>query len=94
MSVFSKVFSEISMKYVLNGIVGATVWSDYKRSKFIDALRQIFIGGIVAGYTTPIIADKLSLPFVGFLSFTVGMCGMITVDIIYTWVAKKIKLLF
>ena len=87
-------FSDLSVKYLINGIVGATVWSIYKKSKFLDALRQIFVGGIIAGYATPIIADKLSAPFVGFLSFTVGMTGMIVIDVIYNWFIKKIKLLF
>lgn len=84
----------ISWKYLINGLVGAVVFAVYKRTRFVDACRQVFIGGVVSAYVTPLVAEKLSMSYVGFLSFTVGIIGMVVIDAIYKWSVKKIKLLF
>lgn len=81
-------------KFLINGFIGGLVYAIYKKSKFWDSVRQVFVGSIVSAYITPIIAEKLSLTYVGFLSFTIGMVGMVVVDLIYKWIVKKIKLLF
>lgn len=84
----------IGYKYLINGLIGAFVWSLYKKLKFMEALRQMFIGSIVAGYLTPLIANKenISPELMGSLSFVVGMLGMIIIDTIYKYVAEKIRL--
>lgn len=78
-------------KYVINGIIGGIVWSLYKRSKFVEALRQIIIGGAVSGYFTPVIAKETSLSSeaIGFTSFVVGMIGMVILDSIYKYLVKN-----
>ena len=83
----------LAWKYALNGFIGGLIWSMYKKSKFWEALRQVFIGGIVSGYFTPVIVAKTSmdLSFVGFTSFVVGMLGMVIVDSIYKYVYNLIK---
>lgn len=82
----------ISWQNLVNGLIGGLVWSVYKRSKFYVALRQIFIGGIVSAYVTPFVASKTNLPATGFLSFVIGMIGMVVLDTLYNWAVKKIKL--
>ena len=83
----------IGYKYLLNGFIGAVVWSIYKKLKLIEALRQILIGSIVAGYITPLIAYKEAIPieYMAALSFIIGMMGMIIIDGIYKYIAGKIK---
>lgn len=83
----------IGLKYLINGFLGAVVWSFYKQLKFLEALRQIFIGSIVAGYITPLIANKegIAPEFMAALSFVVGMMGMLIIDAIYKYIANKIK---
>ena len=83
----------IGYKYLLNGFIGAVVWSLYKKLKLIEALRQILIGSIVAGYITPLIAYKEAIPieYMAALSFIIGMMGMIIIDGIYKYIAGKIK---
>lgn len=83
----------IGYKYLLNGFIGAIVWSMYKKLKFWEAMRQIFIGSIVAGYITPLIAYKEEIPieFMAALSFIIGMMGMIVIDSIYKYIANKVK---
>jgi hypothetical protein len=85
----------IGWRYVLNGFIGAVVWSIYKKLRLIEALRQILIGSIVAGYITPLIAHKEAIPieFMAALSFIIGMMGMIIIDGIYKYIANKVKLL-
>jgi len=80
-------------KYALNGLVGGLVWSMYEKSKFWTAVRQIFIGGVVSGYSTPLIVNytAMDLSFVGFTSFVVGMLGMVIIDSIYKYAVKTIK---
>lgn len=80
-------------KYALNGLVGGLIWSMYVKSKFWTAVRQIFIGGVVSGYSTPLIVQYtgMDLSFVGFTSFVVGMLGMVVIDTIYKQVVKIIK---
>jgi uncharacterized membrane protein YeaQ/YmgE (transglycosylase-associated protein family) len=67
----------IEYRYLINGFVGALVWSVYKKLRFTEALRQIIIGSIVAGYITPLIAYKEAIPieYMAALSFIVGMMG-------------------
>ena len=83
----------IGWKYLINGLIGGAIWSMYKKSKFLEALRQIVIGGVVSAYSTPVILAKtgMDMSFVGFTSFIVGMMGMIIVDNIYKYVVSKIK---
>lgn len=83
----------IGWKYLLNGFIGAVVWSIYKKLRLIEALRQILIGSIVAGYITPLIAYKEAIPieYMAALSFIIGMMGMIIIDGIYKYIAGKIK---
>lgn len=83
----------IGYKYLINGFIGAVVWSIYKKLKLIEALRQILIGSVVAGYITPLIAYKEAIPieYMAALSFIIGMMGMIIIDGIYKYIAGKIK---
>lgn len=84
----------IGYKYLINGLVGAIVWSIYKKLKFLEALRQIIIGSLVAGYVTPLIAygEKIAPEYVSALSFIVGMMGMILVDSVYKFIKDKVIL--
>jgi hypothetical protein len=65
----------IGYRYLINGFVGALIWSLYKKLRFIEAMRQIIIGSIVAGYITPLVAYKESIPieYMAALSFIIGM---------------------
>lgn len=81
-------------KYLFNGLVGGLIWAIYKKAKFWEAIRQVFVGGIVSAYTTPFIAEKLSLKDAGFISFVIGMIGMVIVEIIWKWGVSKLKLIF
>lgn len=83
----------IGYKYLVNGFIGALVWSLYKKTKLVEALRQILIGSIVAGYLTPLIAFGEHIPqeYLSALSFVVGMVGMIILDGIYKFVVNKIR---
>ncbi|HEY4874052.1 MAG TPA: hypothetical protein VIH86_00640 [Puia sp.] len=83
----------LSLINIINGAIGGVVWSVYKKSDLFEAIRQIFIGGLVSAYVTPIIGNKMN-SYTAFLSFTVGMVGMVAVDIIYKWAVRKIKLIF
>lgn len=80
-------------KYAINGLIGGLIWSMYEKSKFWVAVRQIIIGGIVSGYTTPAIVTytKMDLSFVGFTSFVIGMLGMVIIDSTYKRIIKLIK---
>lgn len=83
----------IGWKFVINGFIGATVWSLFKKSKFLEALRQILIGSLVAGYLTPLIANREGIPqeFLASLSFIIGMLGMIIIEYPYLYLAGKLK---
>lgn len=83
----------IGYKYLINGFIGAVIWSVYKKLRLIEALRQILIGSIVAGYITPLVAYKEAIPieYMAALSFIIGMMGMIIIDGIYKFIASKIK---
>lgn len=83
----------IGYKYLLNGFIGAVVWSIYKKLKLIEALRQILIGSIVAGYITPLIAYKEAIPieYMAALSFIIGMMGMIIIDGVYKYIVNKVR---
>lgn len=83
----------IEYRYLINGFIGALVWSLYKKLKFTEALRQILIGSIVAGYITPLVAYKEAIPieYMAALSFIVGMMGMVIIDSIYKYIVNKIK---
>lgn len=83
----------IEYKYLLNGFIGAVVWSLYKKLRFMEALRQVIIGSIVAGYITPLIAYKESIPieYMAALSFVVGMMGMVIIDSVYKYIVNKIR---
>src|SRR6266699_3556261 len=89
-------FDEIGLawKYLLNGIIGGLVWAIYKKTKFWESIRQMFVGGIVSGFTTPFIVERTSLKEAGFISFVVGMIGMVVIEVIYKWAVGKLKLLF
>lgn len=82
----------IVFKYLINGLIGGFIWSLYKKSKFWEAVRQIFIGGVVSGYFTPIIVGKGDLPIeaVGFTSFIIGMMGMVIIDSTYKYLRSRI----
>lgn len=84
----------VAWKYLLNGLIGGFVWALYKKSPFWEAVRQIFIGGIVSAFVTPFIAEKTSINYAGFISFVLGMIGMVVIDIVYKWAINKIKLFF
>jgi hypothetical protein len=81
----------IVFKYLVNGLIGGIIWSIYRKTKFLEALRQIFIGGVVSGYFTPVIV-KQGLPdeAVGFTSFVIGMMGMVIIDAIYKYVRSRL----
>lgn len=83
----------IVFKYLVNGLLGGFIWSLYKKSKLWEAVRQIFIGGIVSGYFTPIIVKhgSLSIESVGFTSFVVGMMGMVIIDTIYKYIHSRLS---
>jgi hypothetical protein len=83
----------IGWRYLLNGLIGAIVWSIYKKLRLIEALRQILIGSIVAGYITPLIAYKEAIPieYMAALSFIIGMMGMIIIDGIYKYIVGKVR---
>lgn len=83
----------IGIKYLINGVIGAIIWAIYRKAKIVDAIRQVIIGGVVAGYFTPVIIAKtnMQMEFVGFTSFVVGMLGMVIIDTIYKTVADKIR---
>lgn len=85
----------IGYKYLINGFIGSVIWSIYKKTKFVAALRQIIIGSVVAGYLTPLIAYSENIPnhFMSALSFVVGMIGMVIIDSLYNYVIGKIKAL-
>lgn len=80
--------------YLLNGFVGGLVWAVYNKSKFWESVRQVFIGMIVSGYCTPFIIEKTSINYAGFISFSLGVVGMVLVELLYGWAVKKLKLLF
>ena len=92
---FFELLNEIGIgwKYLLNGLIGAAVWSIYKKLRLIEALRQILIGSIVAGYITPLIAYKEAIPieYMAALSFIIGMMGMIIIDGIYKYIVNKVR---
>lgn len=83
----------IGYKYLINGFIGAILWAAYKKLKFWEAMRQILIGSIMAGYVTPLIAYKENIPveMSAGLSFIVGMMGMVIIDSIYKYVVNKAK---
>ena len=84
----------ISYKYLVNGFIGAFVWSIYKKLRILEAIRQILIGSLVAGYVTPLIAfgERIGPQYVSALSFIVGMMGMILIDSVYKYLKDKIKI--
>jgi ABC-type xylose transport system permease subunit len=83
----------IESKYLINGFVGGIVWSLYKKLAFTEALRQVIIGCLVAGYLTPLIAHSASFPveFISALAFVIGMMGMVIIDGIYKFVVNKLR---
>lgn len=84
----------LSLKYLLNGFIGGFVWAIYKKLKFWESVRQVIVGSVVSGFVTPFIAERTSLKDAGFISFVVGMIGMVLIEIIYKWMVGKLKLLF
>jgi uncharacterized membrane protein YeaQ/YmgE (transglycosylase-associated protein family) len=84
----------LAWQNIVNGVVGATVWALHKKANFATAIRQIFIGAMVAGYSTPFISAEFSIRDMGFLSFVIGVVGMVLLDRLYVWLSNKIKLLF
>lgn len=83
----------IVWKYLLNGFIGATVWAIYRKEKFFSALRQIIIGGLISGYFTPVIVKRaaIDLEYVGFISFVIGMLGMVIIDSAYKYALNNYK---
>jgi uncharacterized membrane protein YeaQ/YmgE (transglycosylase-associated protein family) len=83
----------IEYKYLINGFVGALIWSIYKKLRFTEALRQIIIGSAVAGYITPLVAYKEAIPieYMAALSFVIGMMGMVIIDSIYKYIYNRVK---
>jgi hypothetical protein len=84
----------IGWKYLIGGFLGALTYSIHKKSSFWQSCRQIFVGSLISGYSTPLIASKLSLASTGFISFTLGMVGMVFIEMLIGWISKKLKLLF
>ena len=85
----------IAWKFAINGLIGGAVWSLYKKVNFWTAVRQVIVGGIVSGYTTPFIISKgLSVESAGFISFVLGITGMTVVEVIYKSGINKLKTLF
>lgn len=83
----------LSWPYLVNGLIGGTIWAIYKKEKWLDAVRQIIIGGAVSGYATPVIIAKtsMSLSLTGFVSFTIGVAGLVLLDGLYGWIRKIVK---
>jgi hypothetical protein len=81
----------ITWKYLANGVIGGAAWSFHTKSDIFDSIRQIFIGGMVAGFTTPLIAERVGIKLVGFLSYVVGVVGMVAIDYTYKLVVRKLK---
>ena len=83
----------IGYKYLINGFIGAVIWAAYKKLRFWEAMRQILIGSVMAGYITPLIAYKEDIPLelTAALSFVVGLMGMVIVDSIYKYIITKAK---
>ena len=83
----------IAAKFFINGLIGGFVFSLYRKSKFWESVRQIVIGGVVAGYFTPVIQARTSMDmnYVGFTSFVVGMTGMVIIDSIYKYIVVRTK---
>lgn len=83
----------IAWKYLINGFVGAFIWSIYRKSKFAEGFRQVLIGSFVSGYFTPVLAEhfEMKLELLGFTSFIVGMLGMVILDSTYKYLIDKIK---
>lgn len=83
----------IGLKYLINGAIGAVIWAIYRKARIVEAIRQVIIGGVVAGYFTPVVIAKtnMQMEFVGFTSFVVGMLGMVIIDSIYKTVAEKLR---
>lgn len=87
----------IGLKYLINGSIGAIIWAIYRKARIVEAIRQVIIGGVVAGYFTPVVIAKtnMQMEFVGFTSFVVGMLGMVIIDSIYKtavpFVVEKVK---
>lgn len=81
----------IAFKYLINGLIGGFVWSVYKKSKFWEGVRQIFIGGMVSGYFTPIVSKTLPTAAAGFTSFVIGMMGMVTIDSLYKYFVPRVS---
>ena len=84
----------LAWQNIINGVIGAAIWTIHRKTKFWAGVRQIFVGGIVAGYCTPFISKEISVRETGFLSFVLGTIGLVILENIYQWIAKKIKLLF
>lgn len=93
---FFSFFDQLGLveKYLVNGSIGGLVWAIYKKSNFWQAVRQIFVGGIVSGYATSFIIERMSSKDAGFISFVVGMIGMVLIEVLYKWLVGKLKLLF
>ena len=93
---FFSFFDQLGLvgKYLVNGSIGGLVWSIYKKANLWQAIRQIFVGGIVSGYTTSFIIERMSGKDAGFISFVVGMIGMVFIEVLYKWTVSKLKLLF
>jgi hypothetical protein len=83
----------VPLNYVINGLIGGFIWSIYKKEKFWSSVRQIVIGGVIAGYFTPVIIARtdLSSPYIGFTSFIIGMLGMVLIDSFYKYALKWLK---
>lgn len=84
----------LSLKYLINGFIGGFVWAVHKKLKFWESVRQVIVGSIVSGFATPFIAEKFSLKDAGFISFVVGMIGIVLIEVLYKWTIGKMKLLF
>jgi hypothetical protein len=80
-------------KYAINGLVGAFIWSLYKKARFWEAFRQIIIGGVVSGYFTPVIVSRfdMDMSLTGFTSFVIGMLGLVIIDSAYKYVISNYK---
>src|SRR5260221_1057649 len=79
----------LSLKYLINGFIGGFVWAIYKKYKFWESVRQVIVGSLVSGFMTPFIAEKTSINDAGFISFGIGMIGMVAIEVIYKWFVGK-----
>ena len=83
----------ISWSSAISGVVGGAVLSIYRKDNFWNSVRNIFTGGVVSGYFTPVLQNYYSVnpQFIGFISFVCGIVGMVVIDCIYKYISSNTK---